>query len=430
MADYIPSTLQFLLSSRQCELKSLNYLLESGELVGKVSTLIHHLQRERGAVNLFLCHKGHYSSSDLFDSEQNALRHQQQFLDHLHTSQLHSLTQPHMGKLFHSIARAIYALGVLQESRPAIAGREMPVDDAVEVFNDTIRHLLTLVFTITDTSADPTISRALIALFSLMQGKELAGQERAIGVRIFSDGEGAKKDKHLAQQIADLIERQEHYFSTFFEFSDELTQQRWSAIAPDLEFEQLRRVACTHGRMPRIREVSQHWFLLATQRMDAFKQLEDAVQHALMELCRQRMASTLHAFEAQQADIDQLKTTLGKGCDGYSVFMAHSLGEAPMHSGWLASDGVPPQLGQSLLTLLRGQAQRLEEQNQELIQLREVLEQRKIIDKAKNLLMAHRQLSENEAYTTLRQMAMDQNKKIVEIASALLSVAGIFHSAG
>ena len=428
MADHIPSTLQFLSSSRQCELKSLNYLLESGELVGKVSTLVHFLQRERGAVNLFLCHNGPYSSSDLDDSKQNALWHQQQFLDHLHASQLHSLTQPQMGKLFYSIARAIYALGALQENRAAIVNKEMPVEQAVEDFNDTIRHLLILVFTITDTSADPTISRALIALFSLMQGKELAGQEPAIGVRIFSNGQGGKKVQHLAQQIADLIERQEHYFSTFFEFSDESTQQRWSAIAVDPEFEQLRRVACTHGRVPRIHQASQHWFSLATQRMDTFKQLEDTLQHALMELCRQRMANTLHAFDAQQTDIEQLKISLSHRDEGYSVFMAHPLGEAPMHNGWLTSEEVPPQLGQSLLTLLRVQAQRLEEQNQELIELREVIEQRKIIDRAKNLLMEYRQLSENEAYKTLRQMAMDQNKKMAEIASALLSVADVFHS--
>ena len=43
MTDNIPTTLRFLLASRQCDLNSLGCLLDSGELVGKVSVLIHHL---------------------------------------------------------------------------------------------------------------------------------------------------------------------------------------------------------------------------------------------------------------------------------------------------------------------------------------------------------------------------------------------------
>ena len=96
----------------------------------------------------------------------------------------------------------------------------------------------------------------------------------------------------------------------------------------------------------------------------------------------------------------------------------------------LFRSGVQPQLGQSLLSLLRQQSQRLDAQNQELTDLREVLHQRKTVDSAKKLLMQHRQLTEDEAYKTLRQMAMDQNKKISDIAAALLSVAGVFDHPG
>nr|UKE85887.1 hypothetical protein KXZ65_03635 [Pectobacterium sp. PL152] len=55
------TTIRFLLASRQCELNSLRYLLQSGELVGKISQLVHLLQRERGTANLFLCSDGRFS---------------------------------------------------------------------------------------------------------------------------------------------------------------------------------------------------------------------------------------------------------------------------------------------------------------------------------------------------------------------------------
>nr|UKE85625.1 ANTAR domain-containing protein [Pectobacterium sp. PL152] len=40
--------------------------------------------------------------------------------------------------------------------------------------------------------------------------------------------------------------------------------------------------------------------------------------------------------------------------------------------------------------------------------------------------MQHRGLSEEEAYKTLRRMAMSQNKKLIDIATAMLAVADVF----
>ena len=39
--------------------------------------------------------------------------------------------------------------------------------------------------------------------------------------------------------------------------------------------------------------------------------------------------------------------------------------------------------------------------------------------------MAHRQLSEHEAHKTLRQMAMNQNRRLVDVAQAVLAMAEI-----
>ena len=57
--------------------------------------------------------------------------------------------------------------------------------------------------------------------------------------------------------------------------------------------------------------------------------------------------------------------------------------------------------------------------------MRASLHERKAVERAKGLLMAHRQMSEDEAYKALRQMAMNQNKRLIDVANAVLSLADV-----
>jgi len=63
--------------------------------------------------------------------------------------------------------------------------------------------------------------------------------------------------------------------------------------------------------------------------------------------------------------------------------------------------------------------------NRELEETRGELENRKLIDRAKGLLMRSRGLSEDEAYALMRRTAMNQNRKIVEIAQSLITAASL-----
>jgi response regulator NasT len=61
----------------------------------------------------------------------------------------------------------------------------------------------------------------------------------------------------------------------------------------------------------------------------------------------------------------------------------------------------------------------------ELEEARGELENRKVIDRAKGILMRSRGLPEDAAYTLLRKTAMSQNRKISEIAQSLVTAAGL-----
>lgn len=62
----------------------------------------------------------------------------------------------------------------------------------------------------------------------------------------------------------------------------------------------------------------------------------------------------------------------------------------------------------------------------ELDEARTALADRKTIDKAKAILTTSRGLSEPEAYALLRTTAMNQGRRIVEVAEALITASALF----
>jgi response regulator NasT len=61
----------------------------------------------------------------------------------------------------------------------------------------------------------------------------------------------------------------------------------------------------------------------------------------------------------------------------------------------------------------------------ELEEARSALDDRKIVEQAKGILMKNRGLSEADAYALLRRTAMSRNRKIVDIAQSLVTAAGL-----
>jgi response regulator NasT len=61
----------------------------------------------------------------------------------------------------------------------------------------------------------------------------------------------------------------------------------------------------------------------------------------------------------------------------------------------------------------------------ELEATKAALEERKTIDRAKGMLMKAKGLSEEEAYALLRRTAMDQGRKVADVAQALITAADL-----
>ncbi|MCB1802376.1 MAG: ANTAR domain-containing protein [Gammaproteobacteria bacterium] len=59
----------------------------------------------------------------------------------------------------------------------------------------------------------------------------------------------------------------------------------------------------------------------------------------------------------------------------------------------------------------------------ELNRTRTELSERKVIDKAKGILMKQRGLTEDQAYTAMRKLAMSSNKRLFEVAESVVAAA-------
>ncbi len=88
----------------------------------------------------------------------------------------------------------------------------------------------------------------MVALYSFMQGKELVGQERALGALGFTRGEFSDS---LRQQLVDRIDGQQPCFDSFQALGSPATVQLFrTQCHAGLDIEQLRRIACTRQRLP------------------------------------------------------------------------------------------------------------------------------------------------------------------------------------
>ena len=60
---------------------------------------------------------------------------------------------------------------------------------------------------------------------------------------------------------------------------------------------------------------------------------------------------------------------------------------------------------------------------EELDRTKQALQERKVIDKAKGILMKNRGISEEEAYALLRSTAMNENRRLADVAHSLVTAA-------
>jgi two-component system, response regulator / RNA-binding antiterminator len=117
--------------------------------------------------------------------------------------------------------------------------------------------------------------------------------------------------------------------------------------------------------------------------------------------CRALARPTVMMVE--RTDRDMMDAAIAAGVGAYSV------------------DGLQPKKLPTLVALAVSRFKADHQLRTELDQARSALADRKLVDRAKGLVMLRRGLSEPEAYALMRSTAMKSNQKLVEVAQSVLS---------
>ncbi|AXV16388.1 two-component system response regulator [Neorhizobium sp. SOG26] len=101
--------------------------------------------------------------------------------------------------------------------------------------------------------------------------------------------------------------------------------------------------------------------------------------------------------------------------------------EAAMEAGVSAYvvDGLKKERVKAILDMAVHRFNAFSRLQRELAEAKSALEERKVVERAKGILMKMRGLSEEEAFALLRQTAMNEKKKMSDIAQSVVTAAGL-----
>ncbi|MHB8722434.1 MAG: nitrate- and nitrite sensing domain-containing protein [Steroidobacteraceae bacterium] len=409
---------------RARDLKQLSILCEA---VQGISELIHALQKERGASSIYLGSNGAQfadrlvaraaESGSLEERVRNRLEHVDEKLDPMSCS----------ARFYTRVAFAFRALDSLPGTREQVSALALAPQDAVKAFTEVIALLLAVGFEAADVAVDPETSRALIALVNFAQGKEYAGQERATAGAALSRGHLGGADRRL---LLHLAAAQERALIIFTQFAD----PRHVALFLELDgspetaaFKQMRADAL--GQDPGIDSpamIADRWYEVTTRRIDAMRIIEDGVAADLGRLCALKLAKS----KGKSGRVDATGGEALRHASAFAMLVsdvdsaAHGLGMAGGIELY-GMDAALPAPMRSILDVVEAQSRRIDDINCQLETARVALTERKTIERAKGMLMRSRRLCEKDAYTLLRQTAMSQNKRIYDVAEAIIGMADI-----
>ena len=86
-------------------------------------------------------------------------------------------------------------------------------------------------------------------------------------------------------------------------------------------------------------------------------------------------------------------------------------------------DGLKPERVRPILDVAIARFAQFQDLRSQLNKAQTTLAERKLVEKAKGILMKRRQCDEDAAYRTLRKMAMDQKARLVDIANKIIEAS-------
>ncbi len=271
----------WVLAGQQRIAHDMRNLRELAELATAVSGLVHEVQRERGMAAAFLGSGG----KDFGEVQVARHAYTDVQLNVFHQALEQLVTERFDRRLHWRIADARTQLGKLAAWRRDAAQLRVTPEEQSARYSAVIYTLIGIVQEMHLLGSNPEMSRAIYAYVNLMQAKEIAGMERALGAAYFS---APRVDAVSRQVFVGLTDRQSHFLEQFRFFaaraqSDFLEQALADTKAAEIE----RMRGIVFLRLPGTQAVSSkntgHWFDVMSWKIDQIKRVEDRMAQDLIQ---------------------------------------------------------------------------------------------------------------------------------------------------
>ncbi|MGH8200993.1 MAG: ANTAR domain-containing response regulator [Steroidobacteraceae bacterium] len=113
------------------------------------------------------------------------------------------------------------------------------------------------------------------------------------------------------------------------------------------------------------------------------------------------------AMFVDRSDTDMIKAAVEAGVGAYIV------------------DGLKKERVKAILDMAVSRYNAFRELHEELERARTALDERKLVERAKGILMREKGLTEEAAYGLMRKAAMNEGRRVIEIAQAVVTAAGL-----
>ena len=252
---------------------------EMAVLAQQVSGLVHELQKERGMSAGFIGSSGEKFSDQLPGQRGLTAEMATRFGDVISAFD----TQAHGAEFEARVRGAVARLADLSAMQESVAALRLSVPDMAKYYTGLIGRLLSIIEFASHISSNIGITDALTAYTNLLQGKERAGLERAMGAAGFGKG---VFDVDIHRRFTKLIAMQETYDGIFRQYASADLISFYDKTLdhpPVAEVERMRVIAMENPFTKQMWGTdATQWFTTITAKIDRLKVVEDKVAADLL----------------------------------------------------------------------------------------------------------------------------------------------------
>lgn len=410
-----PLTKQFLFTAKHQEINSLKELQNSCGAFTKLGNFVHQLQKERAMSNVFLTSKVARFSSELKQQIPITDIAQNEFYDSITTTFLSDNAVARQPQLYNLITFSLQTLDVLPALRHQIDKQNVTPEHSTQSFTQLITSLLNIILEVADGTNEPCISRLLIAYFNFIKHKEYAGQERACGAQAFSSSKFTQDQK---AKLAFFVQEQSHSISIFNQYADDHLLKCYTTLKEhpvNKQVEQLRSLLQKfddENAQP-LSHLSEVWYEVTSTRFNIMHKIEQNINDHLIDCAAMQIACAQRKLNANKKLISTLEQQYTTVTAGQLALKNH---EPTNNSATTLS------CNKVMYDLILEQIQHIKKIDQALTDVKQPINEQKVIYQAKTILIKQLKISEEHAHQQLQKQAMESLSSLYEVAKKIIEV--------